>query len=246
MQCPICSNSTIYLDTLDLSKTCLGLNVLLGNNPIEYYFCRSCGFTFAPNMHKWTTKQFSASIYNSEYVKIDPDYLYIRPTNNAEDLLKTFKEFQYIKHLDYGGGSGLLSNILREHSWDSSTYDPFSSQSSLKELVSSIGLKFNLITAFEVFEHSNNPKKLLHEISSLLSSKGILIFSTMLSDKYIKEKEPLNWWYASPRNGHISLYSQRSLRELAQQNNLNFLSFSENIHAMWKKVPKWATHIIKQ
>ena len=30
-----------------------------------------------------------------------------------------------VTHLDYGGGSGLLSDRLRDKGWDSRSYDPF-------------------------------------------------------------------------------------------------------------------------
>jgi hypothetical protein len=35
------------------------------------------------------------------------------------------------------------------------------------------------------------------------------MFSTLLSDGNIKLGQKLTWWYASPRNGHISLFSRR-------------------------------------
>jgi hypothetical protein len=39
-----------------------------------------------------------------------------------------------------------------------------------------------------------------------------VLFSTLLSDGEIVRGRPLRWWYAAPRNGHISLFSAQSLR----------------------------------
>jgi len=52
--------------------------------------------------------------------------LSLRPTNNAEVLVELFgSQKDKIMHLDYGGGNGLLSKLLREEGWNSASYDPF-------------------------------------------------------------------------------------------------------------------------
>ncbi len=56
---------------------------------------------------------------------------------------------------------------------------------------------------------------LMGDLSALLKDDGIVIFSTLLSDGNVAERQRLTWWYASPRNGHISLYSRDSLEHLA-------------------------------
>ena len=38
-----------------------------------------------------------------------------------------------------------------------------------------------------------------------------MLFSTALSDGGLARNQRLRWWYASPRNGHISLFSHRSV-----------------------------------
>jgi len=82
-------------------------------------------------------------------------------------------------------------------------------------------------------------------LSSLLADDGIILFSTLLSNENIKRHARLTWWYASPRNGHISLYSQKSLAMIAAKEKLSFGSFSAGFHAYWRTIPSWASHIIK-
>lgn len=43
-----------------------------------------------------------------------------------------------------------------------------------------------------------------------------IIFNTFVGCN-IHPNQRINWWYAHPRNGHISLYSKQSLVILAQQ-----------------------------
>lgn len=230
MTCPICSKSTVLLGKVDLNRDCLGLLPLQNEKFIEYYICTYCKFISAPTMYKWASKEFREKIYNNEYTKIDPDFISVRPRVMARSLVELCPDPRGVKHLDYGGGTGTLSNILKEVQWDSSYYDPYMSTQSKPSG------KFNLVTSIEVFEHSNNPKKLIKDILEVLSSKGVLIFTTFLSDN----KQSIDWNYIAPRNGHISIYSKLSLELLAKQYNMNFRSFSETTHIMWKKVPNWA------
>ncbi len=153
-----------------------------------------------------------------------------------------FKEQAHlIKHLDYGGGNGLLANLLNESGFNSTTYDPFVDRNiDLKKLG-----QFNLITAFEVFEHVPDIHELMSNLRLLLAPNGLILFSTLLSDGNIHANQRLSWWYASPRNGHISLFSENSLTLFAHSNGFNLGSFSAGFHVFFTEVPTWAKHIIQ-
>jgi hypothetical protein len=72
-----------------------------------------------------------------------------------------------------------------------------------------------------------------------------VLFSTLISDQNIRANQRLTWWYASPRNGHISLFSKKSLAILGAKEGFRFGSFSAGFHAFWRSIPAWAEHIIK-
>jgi len=243
--CSICSGSTAFLDVVDFNKSCeelRGTYLPLSGIPIYYRICDSCDFVFAPEIHTWDDAMFIERIYNEAYITVDPDYQSVRPQSNSELLVNVFaSNSEQINHLDYGGGNGVLSNSLCYKGWRSKSYDPFpKSQTSIEELG-----KFNLITAFEVFEHVPNPKKLISDILTLMSDDSLVLFSTLLADEYIKKNKRLDWWYAAPRNGHISLYSRKSLNLLAVEHNLIFGSFNDGVHFLLKgSVPSWASHLI--
>lgn len=243
--CPVCNNQAIPLDVVDFNKSCeeaRGKFLPISGIPIYYYYCSSCSFAFAPEFAEWTEKDFLEKIYNDQYVEIDPDYLEARPQNNLQTLKKAFSEQKkFIRHLDYGGGNGKLSSLLKEDGWNSETYDPFPSGGvSLSDLG-----KFNLITAFEVFEHVPDIHVLMDNLTQLMSDDCLVLFSTLISDGNIKANNRINWWYASPRNGHISLFSKQALTLLGSRYTLNFGSFSDGFHCYCRQVPSWANHIIK-
>jgi SAM-dependent methyltransferase len=239
--CPVCGAAAPLIDVMDLNKTCgVEKDIFLPASgiPVYYALCSKCGFCFAPALHAWTLEEFSRWIYNDDYALYDPGYLQERPLANSKMLRSIFPDLPSgVRHLDYGGGNGILAKSLTSFDWSSTSYDPFVD---MELNFSSLGT-FDLITAFEVFEHVPNVQKMMSEINSLLAVNGILVFSTLLSDGNIHKNQRINWWYAAPRNGHISLFSCKSLVFLARVHGLNFGSVSNGLHVLWKgEPPAWA------
>jgi len=246
LACPICGGDCAPLDSLDFNKTCLELPdgpLPVAGVPVAYFLCDECGFCFAPEFAHWTLEAFATRIYNSEYVRVDPEYVQKRPLENADYLQSLLgARGSSIRHLDYGGGQGLLSERLRQNGWQSVSYDPFVDVDNDFEALG----KFDLITAFEVFEHVPDVWALAANLSALLVDDGVVLFSTLLSDGYINRGQGLDWWYAAPRNGHISLFSRGSLAVLAASQGLNYCSFSDNFHAYCRDaIPSWASHWLR-
>lgn len=233
------------IDVVDFNKSCGALwnfFLPLSGIPVYYYICNSCCFCFAPEFFRWNLDDFANKIYNDDYKFVDPDYLDVRPRNNAKMLIEMLgKQKNHIKHLDFGGGNGLLSKLLHDDGWDSNSYDPFVDKN---KNIYEFG-KYNLITSYEVFEHVPDVKSLVNQLSCLLDENGVVLFSTLLNDDFIRPNERITWWYASPKNGHISLFSRKSLLCLASQEGFNFHSFSSGFHAFWRTLPSWAEPLTK-
>jgi SAM-dependent methyltransferase len=237
--CPVCGGNCSLLDQLDLNRSCDVQSDKLAPCSgvlVAYYLCDQCRFCFAPQFGDWTLQQFADAIYNDEYVNFDPHYADFRPRTNAETLIKNVgPHSRSIRHLDYGGGDGLLSRLLREAGWQSTSFDPCVDTID----VAALG-KFDFITAFEVFEHVPDVDRLMFELCSLRAEGGFIMFTTMLSDGFIAAGEPLRWWYAAPRNGHISLFSAKSLAWLGKRYGLRSASSPTGLHAYFTSVPEWA------
>jgi hypothetical protein len=231
------------IDVVDFNKSCeekRGKFLPLSGVPIYYFQCEECAFTFAPEFKNWSEKDFLGRIYNEKYIEVDPDYIEERPRQNFITLKKIFdNQKESIKHLDYGGGNGKLSELLRMDGWDSVSYDPFPKNDTNIE-----GLgEYDLITAFEVFEHVSDIDLLMINLKKLMNDKSVILFTTLLLDGSIDKNKRLSWWYASPRNGHISLFSRKSLSHLSKTHNLNFGSFNSGFHCFVNRIPAWTEHI---
>ncbi len=210
--------------------------------PVLYVACERCGFCYAPELHGWTRDEFAARIYNDDYILVDPDYRERRPRVHADDLIALFGDRAAgISHLDYGGGQGLMSDMLRDSGWQSTSYDPFVDG---EVKLSDLG-KFDLVTAYEVFEHVPDVRGLARNLSSLIKTNGIVHFSTCsptasscATNRLRGGTHPRGMVISACFRGTRSIY-------LAANEGLNFTSFSPNLHAFWRTVPSWASHILR-
>jgi 2-polyprenyl-6-hydroxyphenyl methylase/3-demethylubiquinone-9 3-methyltransferase len=229
--CKVCGDASVLFDVLDFEKTCddrlypSGLAAV----PVYYRRCQGCGFIFTDFFDDFTPQQWSASLYNDAYYqRVDPAYATQRPANNArglDHLLRPIKERTI--GLDYGGGSGRTCAHLRDMGYRYDTVDPFGARSLTPEYAG----RYNFCTAFEVAEHTPDPRGFLRAIVELATPQRLAILvGTQLHDGIVTDATRLSWWYAAPRNGHISLYSRRSMQLLAQQVGLDYVPFSSRTH----------------
>jgi len=99
---------------------------------------------------------------------------------------------------------------------------------------------------YEVFEHVPDPDSLMKNLVSLMADDAVVLFSTLVSDNQIAPNARLTWWYASPRNGHISLFSKKSLILLGNRYGLHYASNNNNLHCFFKQPPSWFGEFINK
>jgi len=241
--CKVCDGATALFDVVDFAKTCdarlypAGLTAV----PVYYRRCSACGFIFTDFFDDFTPQQWSAQLYNDDYYRsVDPAYADERPAHNArgvDHLLRHLK--QRTIGLDYGGGSGRTCAHLREMGYRYDTVDPFGARSLTPEFAG----RYNFCTAFEVAEHTPDPRGLVQAIVELASPQRLaILIGTQLHDGIASDAARLSWWYAAPRNGHISLYSRRSMQLLAERFGLHYTPFSARTHLLtrhWSAREAW-------
>ncbi|HEX3356620.1 MAG TPA: class I SAM-dependent methyltransferase, partial [Tepidisphaeraceae bacterium] len=241
--CKCCKSPAPLLGVVDFNKNCEDRRrppMPLSGIPIYYYACRRCGMIFTNAFDSFTKEDFATHIYNAGYGQVDPDYASSRPAGNAQFVAAAFKTSPDISILDYGGGNGALAAHLRSAGFsDVTTFDPFVSAHAERP-----NRQFDVITSFEVLEHSNTPAHTLDEITGFLKPEGLLIFSTLLIPADIAAIG-VAWWYIAPRNGHVTLYTGTALQMMFGARGLRCGSKDSNIHAAWKKIPECARHFIR-
>lgn len=245
--CKCCGGSARLFGVRDFNKSCeemRGTYLPLFGAAVYYYRCGECGFIFSTDFDDWRKEDFKRHVYNDEYVTVDPDYISVRPESNARLVEKLFGAHrERLRVLDYGGGNGVLETRLSTRGFTSvTTYDPFHESSAGAPAEGS----YHLITAFEVAEHSPDPAKTFKEIAALMDADAsLLLFSTLLQPADM-EKHGVNWWYIGPRNGHISIYTGKSLVALLANFGLQFASANPSLHMAFRAVPPFASHLFRR
>jgi 2-polyprenyl-6-hydroxyphenyl methylase/3-demethylubiquinone-9 3-methyltransferase len=238
--CKVCEAPSALFGVVDFHKSCVearGRRLALSGCPVYYRRCERCGFAFTNDFNGWSPKDFQGRIYNADYVLVDPDFAEVRPTANARLVAESFADSRdAMRILDYGGGDGILAERLRAAGFEASTYDPFSRFDSMPAGC------FDLITCFEVMEHVPWPRETVATMAGLLKDEGAILFSTLVQpEEFVRDG--LAWWYAAPRNGHISLFSTAALALLFKPLGMKVVSFNAALHMAYRRVPQFARHL---
>lgn len=244
LPCKVCTSPSGLYGVVDFSKTCgirNDIRPLLSGHPVYYRRCGTCGFLFTDAFDGWELGEFLEFIYNDQYAVIDPDYHTIRPTNSAAMLMNLFgTQRTSLSILDYGCGNGKTVEILRTGGFTACEgFDPFTPAFAKKP-----SRTFNVILSVETLEHVVDQNEFVRDIDSLAAEASLILFTTLLQPVNFDEIG-LGWWYVAPRNGHISMHSRLSLRRLWNDRGYTVVSHNENLHVAFRKIPEFATSIIK-
>lgn len=240
--CKCCDKTADLFGVVDFHKSCEDRRrppLRLSGIPIYYHRCPGCGFLFTTALDTFTRQDFAAHIYNEQYILVDPDYAGTRPRQSAQVVHRLFSGSPDLRVLDYGGGAGQTAQALRDAGFQSVfTYDPFNPSYAARPQGT-----FDLITCFEVMEHTPQPRQTLTDLLGFLREPGLVLFSTLFQPPDI-ERIGINWWYVAPRNGHVSLFTPPAMIALLARENYRLASFNNDLHLMHRRIPPWAAHLV--
>jgi SAM-dependent methyltransferase len=229
IQCKVCGTLTEIQGCVDAGRSCeiyRETYMQLSGIPIYYHRCLSCGFIFTVAFDAWSIDDFRQNIYNDGYATADRDYADgSRARANAALTQNAMGQLGVRRVLDYGGGDGTMATALRAQNFDALSWDPVADEERDAGVVPG---SFELVTAFEVFEHTPTPVTTAAEALSFLRPNGHLLFSTLLMDEL--HRQSTDHWYIAPRNGHISLHTNASLRALFAPLGWTVRSFNALLH----------------
>jgi SAM-dependent methyltransferase len=241
-QCKICGDLALVHGQVDFSKSCAevtGTVLPHSGLSIAYNRCPRCEFLFSASFDDWTRQDFIENIYNEDYGRVDPDYEAARPAANAGFLCRLFdKRKSTLSLLDYGGGNGALARALLAAGFaEAATFDPLVAKYSAVP-----GRKFAVVASFETLEHTPDPLAAIRQMAELLQEPGIIVFSTLVQPRDFAT-QGLAWWYVGPRNGHISIFSRKSLAAAWRSVGFTLGSFNDNAHVAFREIPDFARHL---
>lgn len=202
---------------------------LLARHTVQYFRCQDCGFIQTEEPY-WLEEAYSQKITDSDIGLVDRN---LRLAMVSRALISIFFNAG-AKFLDYGGGYGLFVRLMRDAGYDFYLWDKYASINLFAkgfEAELSDHSAYELVTAFEVFEHLVAP---LEDIETMLACSRNIFFSTVL----VPPEAPKlgDWWYYGLEHGqHVSFYSRDSLVYLAKRFNLNFISNGGSLHFLTER-----------
>ena len=193
----------------------------------EMLICLRCGFLQIANPH-WLSEAYSDAISSSDTGLVARNLL-------LADRLSPLLFYLYGsdgRYVDFAGGTGLLTRLMRDAGFDFYWHDPYCKN------VHARGFEFDIengpykvVTAFEVLEHVLNPIEFVSE-AIRQTHADVFIFSTELFEGMPPKSE--DWWYYSFETGqHVSFYQNRTLHFIADKLGLNYSSFGQ-LHLFYK------------
>lgn len=197
---------------------------LLRQYEVRYYRCDDCHFTQTEEPY-WLAEAYESAIVATD-VGIVRRNLVLATVTKA--IIEAFLDHRRT-FIDFGAGYGLLVRLLRDQGYDFRWTDKYAENLFARGFEAERGNgDFELLTAFEVFEHLPLP---VEAVSEMLTYSPNILFSTTLMPESLPG--PQEWWYYALGGGqHVALYSRRSLEVLARRFNKNFYTDRRAIHLL--------------
>lgn len=212
---------------------------ILGKYQIEYFRCGTCGLIETEKPY-WLAESYAEPIAQTDIGLVERNVDFARRTAPILQLL--FRGAR--KFVDYGGGYGLFVRMMRDRGYNFYRYDKYCSNlfaNGFDAHIEADESQFDLLTAFEVFEHLVDP---LAEVARMLALSRNILFSTCLIPREAPPR-PKEWWYYALQTGqHVTLYTVESLKRLAEENNLYFHS-AGSLHLLTEQsIPNWKFRMV--
>lgn len=217
MNCKICNSTAKKFDN----------GLILNKYNIEYFQCTKCDFVQTEKPY-WLEESYSDAISVSDTGVMSRNIHFSKLTTTLLSILVNKKgEF-----LDYGGGYGIFTRLMRDNGFDFYWYDKYATNLVARGFEGEmVNKKYEAITSFENFEHFENP---LEDIEKIFRLTDLVLFSTDLVTTPAPATD--KWWYYCLEHGqHISIFSKKSLEYVAKKYDYHLISNDKNIHIFSKK-----------
>lgn len=206
-KCRLCAGPTKYL----------WRRLILRKYDVAYFQCETCGSlqTEAPY---WLDEAYS---YNGTASDTGACQRSLEGSLAMSAILELLEFRPDSACLDYGAGMGLYARLMRDRGWNYLAYDKYALPYYMDKFrAEPTDRKWEMISAFEVFEHLPRPGDTLRLI--LEAAKDYVFFATELWNVRWGAQAQ-SWHYLSTDDGqHVFFYTHEALEMIAQMHGYEF------------------------
>jgi Methyltransferase domain len=212
--------------------------LVLGRHEVRYHHCRTCGLLETEEPF-WLSEAYADAITVQDTGLVGRNLAF---ANDVAVLIYCFFD-RNCKFVDYAGGTGLFTRLMRDIGFDFRTFDPHARNVHARGFEARPGeCGFELATTFESFEHFVRPRE---ELETILAMSRNVVFSTELLPS--PPPSPEAWWYYSLAAGqHVAFYEPRTLAFLAREHWLHLSSFGPLHLFTERELPAWRLRLARK
>lgn len=201
--------------------------VVLGKHEVDYYRCPNCELIALPEPW-WLDEAYSSAIYSGDVGLLRRS----RVLSVVTAALIRSEGLSHGKFLDWAGGFGTLTRMMRDKGFDYYTADAYAQNLLAQGFDGDEFGTYDLVTGFEVIEHLSDP---FEQLAKIAGANDRLFFSTELQPA--EPPHPDEWWYYSLESGqHVTFHTLKSLGILADRLGYQLTSDGSRYH-LFHRVP---------
>jgi ribosomal protein S27AE len=185
---------------------------VLARHRVRYFHCPACGYleTEEPT---WLGEAYASAINLQDTGLVDRNLRFA-----DETVLLLFHFFDRRgKFVDFAGGTGLFTRLMRDAGFDFRWHDAHAENVHARGFEAAPDERgVELVTSFESFEHFVRPEEELRRM--LAMSRNVLLSTELLPSP---PPAPGSWPYYGLEHGqHVGFFERRTLERLAAEHGL--------------------------